>query len=230
MEAIVLAGGLGTRLRSEISSLPKVLAPINNKPFLTFLLHTLQRYGVRHCVLATGYLHDKVYQAIGVEYAGIQITYSREPQPLGTGGALHLALNRTSEDYVLILNGDTLFNVDLRKLMDWHQEKRADITIGLCEMRNIARYGTVTLGRDDRVVSFQEKQHRDIGMINGGVYAVRRGIFESFDLPNRFSFEDDFLQKHCEILRIHGFVSQGYFIDIGIPEDYQRAQRELPKL
>lgn len=226
MEAIVLAGGLGTRLRSQVADRPKVMAEINNQPFLNYLLNYLISHGIRRAVLATGYLHEFIENYYGRQYKQLHIDYSIEPQPLGTGGAVKLALTKISTADVLILNGDTFFDINPDAMFALHKKDNADITIALKAMRHISRYGIVRI-QGTRVISFDEKKKVEEGYINAGVYLVKTSLLASMNLPERFSFEEDLLKKFTSQLNIHAYLSDAYFIDIGIPEDYQRAQTEL---
>jgi D-glycero-alpha-D-manno-heptose 1-phosphate guanylyltransferase len=226
MEAIILAGGLGTRLRTEVADRPKVMAEINNQPFLNYLLDYLNNHHVRRVVLATGYLHDYIEKYYGDKFKSLQIDYSVEEEPLGTGGAIKQALTKIAAEQVLILNGDTFFAINLELLMEHHKSHHADITIALKAMRNISRYGIVRV-QSHRIISFEEKKKVEEGYINAGVYAANQSLFAAIDLPDKFSFEEDFLKKYIAELNMHAYVSDAYFIDIGVPEDYQRAQTEL---
>ncbi|HEX9652941.1 MAG TPA: nucleotidyltransferase family protein [bacterium] len=226
MEAIVLAGGLGTRLRSKVADRPKVMAEINKQPFLSYLLNYLSSNHVKRVVLATGYLHEQIEQFYGGKFKGLQIDYSVEEQPLGTGGAIKLALGKVGGDQVLILNGDTFFDINIDALLALHKKDVADITIALKAMRHISRYGIVKI-QGTRVVNFEEKQMVDEGFINAGIYVAKKSLFDTLQLPDKFSLEEDFLKKFTAQLNMHAYISDAYFIDIGIPEDYQRAQTEL---
>ena len=226
-EAIVLAGGLGTRISSVLPDLPKVMADVGGRPFLEFLLEMAARNGVTRAILATGHLHAPVERHFGNRWAGIEIAYSFERQPLGTGGAVRLAMKMAAQDDLFVLNGDTFFDADLRALDQAHKSAAADVTIALKRMKNFSRYGAVDF-RDGFITGFHEKRHTEEGCINGGIYLVDRARLERFDLPEKFSLEIDFLERRASELRIAGYVSDGYFIDIGVPEDYARAQRELP--
>jgi len=226
VEAIVLAGGLGTRLRSKVADRPKVMAEINKQPFLSYLLNYLSSNHVKRVVLATGYLHEQIEQFYGGKFKGLQIDYSVEEQPLGTGGAIKLALGKVGGDQVLILNGDTFFDINIDALLALHKKDVADITIALKAMRHISRYGIVKI-QGTRVVNFEEKQMVDEGFINAGIYVAKKSLFDTLQLPDKFSLEEDFLKKFTAQLNMHAYISDAYFIDIGIPEDYQRAQTEL---
>ncbi len=228
MQAIVLAGGLGTRLRDAVSDLPKPMAPINGKPFLDYLLNYLRSYKVSRVVLATGYMQDKFSEHYGDKFNGIEISYSVETEPLGTGGAIQQALQQITSETALILNGDTFFEVDLAGLATAHAETHADLLLALKPMKDFSRYGIVKFD-GSRITSFEEKRPVDAGYINGGAYMANRTLFDGFELPRKFSFEEDFLKPFTSDLNMHCMISDSYFIDIGIPEDYHRAQQELGK-
>jgi len=228
VDAIVLAGGLGKRLRSAVSDLPKPMAPVNGRPFLSYLLDYLNEGPVTRCVLATGHLHEKIATHYGGHYKDLEIVYSEEIEPLGTGGGLKQAFQQAAGREVFVLNGDTFFDVDLLKLSQVHSEHGADLTIALKPMVDISRYGVVKV-EASRVKCFEEKKEAAEGFINGGVYLTRRSLFEGFDLPEKFSFEEIFLKQVVTKINVQAYFSDTYFIDIGIPEDYERAQRELPR-
>jgi D-glycero-alpha-D-manno-heptose 1-phosphate guanylyltransferase len=226
MEAIILAGGLGTRLRSEVADRPKVMAEINRQPFLNYLLNYLAVHSIKRVLLATGYLHEFIANYYGDRYKHLHIDYSIEEQPLGTGGAIKQAMSKIEGEQVLILNGDTFFDINTDTLSLHHKEHEADITIALKAMRHISRYGIVKV-KGTRIVSFEEKQEVEEGFINAGVYVAKKTLFQSIELPDKFSFEEDVLKKFTSELNMHAYISDAYFIDIGIPEDYQRAQTEM---
>ncbi len=226
MEAIVLAGGFGTRLREAVTTVPKPMAPVNDQPFLNYVLNFLRENGVAHAVLATGYLHDLIERHFGREFNGLALSYSVEKEPLGTGGALKQALAQTRDERVLVMNGDTFFNITVSALLNVHTRHQADLTLALKAMKDASRYGLVHL-EGARVVRFEEKQAHQSGYINGGVYLINRDLFEPYSLPEKFSFETDFLKPYVEKLKIYGAVFDAFFIDIGVPADYRRAQAEL---
>jgi D-glycero-alpha-D-manno-heptose 1-phosphate guanylyltransferase len=226
VEAIILVGGLGTRLKDVLRDIPKSMALLNNQPFLNYIFNYLNKNNIRKAILATGYLHDKIRDYYGNSYKDIKIEYSVESKPLGTGGAIKKALGKACSENVLIMNGDTFFDVNIAEMMVVHQSNHADLTMALKPMNNILRYGIVKID-NSRVISFEEKKKKDHGYINGGVYLAKKNLFDRFDLPDKFSFEEDFLKKFTLKLEIHAFISDTYFIDIGLPEDYQKAQKEL---
>lgn len=226
IEAVVLAGGMGTRLRSVIQDVPKPMAPIGERPFLSFILNELIAQGVKRVVLSTGYKHEVVENYYGNNYKGLEIAYSVEDSPLGTGGAIRKALGYINTSDALVLNGDTMFKADLQAMQQFHREAGADITLALKKMDNCERYGIVET-EGQRVIRFGEKMANKAGAINGGIYMLNKALLLEKDLPEKFSFEKDFMEAFCQDLNMQAYESDGYFIDIGIPDDYTRAQREL---
>lgn len=225
-DVIILAGGLGTRLRSVVSDLPKCMAPVNGKPFLQILIERLQQQGRGRIILSTGYLSETVEAWVREQYPDPQLAICREETPLGTGGAIRAAIALSNATDVLVCNGDTLFDVDVARLFAYHRTMQADCTVALKPMREFDRYGRVELGEDGWVRAFREKEPCPDGLINGGVYVIRRQALLQLDLPEKFSFEATYLAKH----QIAGMVQDAYFIDIGVPEDFTRAQTELKDL
>lgn len=228
-EAIILAGGFGTRLRSVVSDVPKPMAPVAGRPFLSYLLDDLVRQEYRHVVLATGYMHEKVEEYFGRDYRGMAIDYARETSPLGTGGAIVNGLQHCTEDWITVLNGDTLFKADHGQLL--HKAALAGrLTILLRAVPDAGRYGSVvTDPATGRITAFCEKNPEiKQGLINAGVYRMRRSLLDGWVLGQKFSFEKEVLQTLSE--PFYAYACDGYFIDIGIPEDYSRAQTELPQL
>lgn len=216
---------MGTRLRPVVADIPKPMAPVCGRPFLAYILEQLKSHGVQRAVLSTGYRHEVVEEYFGQQYGSLSLAYSVETEPLGTGGGIKKGLELCSAHNVLILNGDTFFDVDLEAMVAFHQRTRADITVALKEMVDFDRYGAVKL-EGERIVAFHEKEMCAKGYINGGVYLVRKALLTGFELPERFSFEVDFLGKFLHSLKVVGFKADGYFIDIGIPEDYEKAGRD----
>ncbi|MCH3951218.1 MAG: nucleotidyltransferase family protein [Acidaminococcus sp.] len=222
MEAVILAGGFGTRLRSVVKDLPKPMAPINGQPFLKFQLDYLRKFSVTRVVLAVGYKSKVIKDYFGNRYYDIDLVYSVESTPLKTGGALKKALTLCREDSVLVLNGDTFFDVDLKALQDFQKQNKADIVISIKEMKEFNRYGTIKFDEQFRITGFEEKKPCKCGYINGGVYLIQRNIFRDFPL-SVFMLEKDFLERKVIEKKITAFLSKGYFIDIGVPEDYRKA-------
>ena len=223
--AVLLVGGLGTRLRSAVPSMPKPLAPIGNTSFLQLLVRQLQAQGIRRVVMCTGYLAGRIEDEFkdGREW-GIAIDYSKELYPLGTAGAVKLAerLLPPTPDF-LVLNGDSFLELDFQRFIRFHREHRGLITIAVRKVENAARYGTVQLDAGHRVTGFNEKSAiQGPGLVNGGVYVFNRAVLQHFpDGPA--SLERDIFPRLIE-KGVYAFEQYGMFIDIGTPEDYARAQ------
>jgi len=229
MKAIVLAGGLGTRLRSRVPDLPKPMAPVANRPFLEYVLDKLISGGVSEIILSVGYRADAIIDYFGNNYRDVAVSYAVENEPLGTGGAIAYALRGNGDDPVLVLNGDTFLNIDYDEFISWYKRLPAQVAMVLRDVPDVERYGSVTVS-DERVSGFVEKGKVGNGLINAGVYIVDPKVFETFGLSGRFGLEDDLMQRHCEELSPRAFLTDAYFIDIGIPEDFDRAQNDLPKI
>ncbi|MDC0584278.1 nucleotidyltransferase family protein [Bacteroidales bacterium] len=226
-DAIILAGGLGVRLQEVIKDIPKPMAPIKDVPFLTFLFKYLKAQGIERVVLSVGYKGEVIEAYFGSEYEGIEIRYAVEEEPLGTGGGIWNALTRIGTTTTFIINGDTFFNVPLAALENYHFEQENMLSVALKPMENFSRYGNVELDGDNRIVEFNEKEQCDKGQINGGIYIVNTEDLLALGMPLKFSFETEFLNTRKGDFQFGGFVCDQYFIDIGIPEDYEKAQNEL---
>lgn len=226
MEAIILAGGLGTRLSSRLSGIPKAMAPIAGQPFLQILLDRLAKAGCTRIILSVGYLRDVIFEAFREAYRGIPLHYVVEEKPLGTGGAIRVALQHAVENSVLVLNGDTYLDIDFAALLSQHTRSRRPMTMAVTEVTDVARYGGVIV-EDERVTGFVEKGRSGHGWISAGVYALERDFPWPEKLPEQFSFEVDVLARSLNELRPAAFLCRGKFLDIGTPEDLDRAQTEL---
>lgn len=227
MEAIVLAGGMGTRLKSVVSEIPKPMAPVDGAPFLAHILGWLAGSGVRRAVLSVGYKWEVIRDQFGSRYRTMELDYAVERSPLGTGGAVALAMGRTVSSRVLVVNGDTAFPVDLRRLMESGLQPGVGAVLALKVMTDFDRYGTVELDGRGRVEAFREKAPCERGLINGGIYAMDRKFLEGRDLPARFSLEQDVLEKEAGTGALAGMLFDAPFLDIGVPEDYARAPEFL---
>jgi D-glycero-alpha-D-manno-heptose 1-phosphate guanylyltransferase len=226
MEAIVLAGGLGTRLASRLHGLPKPMAPIAGRPFLEILLTQLRRSGCTRVLLSVGHQHAVIQEHFGAAFDGLAIDYVIESVPLGTGGAIRLALAEAREESVLVLNGDTFLNADYAAMLGFHAVQGAAVTLAVVHRDDVSRYGGVTLeGR--RIVGFQEKGRSGPGYISAGTYVLARNLAWPPALPEKFSIERDFFVPEVARLRPAAYNVDGFFLDIGIPEDLDRAQTEL---
>ena len=225
MEAIILAGGFGTRLREMVPDFPKPMAPVAGRPFLEILLTSMSRNGFKHVVLSLGYMADKVVNHFGSHFANIALNYEIELTPLGTGGAIRQAMSQCNADHVFVFNGDTYLNLEAQEVENHWQKHRAPIIVA-CEVPDAARYGRLNTYRG-RVFGFAEKGETGPGLINAGCYVLPNTIINDFPQDESFSLEVDFLATVVGKQRFDLFVSKGHFIDIGVPEDYVRAQTEL---
>lgn len=230
-EAIILAGGFGTRLRDTIGDIPKPMADINGRPFLEYLLEYLEQYLFNRVILAVGYRKEMIMSYFGDNFKGMSISYSVEDEPLGTGGAIKKAMELAKTPLVFVFNGDTMFRVDIRKMTDFHRARESKFTLALREVMDCTRYGSVELEWDRSIIRFREKGDFEgfdtKGFINGGIYLINKTWFEGLKLPDKFSFEKDFLEPTVQSSKVYGMVCRQYFIDIGIPDDYERAKFEF---
>ncbi len=226
MEAIILAGGFGTRLAGRLDGVPKPMAPVAGRPFLEILLSQLARAGCGRAILSVGYLHDVIEKHFGAEFRGVKIDYAVEHAPLGTGGAIRTALGMAWENSVLVLNGDTFLDAQYAAMMRFHADEGAALTMAVTRCENLARYGGVTID-EMRVTGFQEKGRTGAGWINAGAYAIEKDIAWPASVGEKFSFETDFLVPQVGALAPAAYAVEGFFLDIGVPEDLDRAQTEL---
>lgn len=225
IDALVLAGGRGTRLAAVVPELPKPMAPVCGRPFLELLLGALHAKGLQRAVLSLGYRAEVIRQHFGTRFRGLELAYVVEDEPLGTGGAIRLGLAQCQGDAALVVNGDTLLDLELPALHQRWLDVRKPLLVG-CQVPDTTRFGRLQVeGR--RLVGFAEKGQPGPGWINSGHYVLPRGLLEGLGLPAAFSFENDVLVPRLAALGIEVFESAGDFIDIGIPEDYTRAQTVL---
>lgn len=223
MDVIILTGGKGTRLRSKIKDIPKTMADVNGKPFLEWTLEWLSKFNVKNVILAVGYKKEYIKEYFGDKYQNIKIIYSEEDELLGTGGAIKKALMRSSEKNVIAMNGDVFARVDLEKIFEQHVKSDSIMTIAIKEMYNFDRFGVVKF-ENDRITKFEEKKYVEKGFMNTGVYVINRNIFDNKINQDSFSIENDYLNKYVALDKISPFIYDGQFVDIGIPEDYERIK------
>jgi len=223
--AAILVGGLGTRLRPVVAEVPKVLAEVRGRPFLAYLLDQLAAAGVRYVVLCTGYLREQVQATFGDSYSSLRLAYSREPSPLGTAGALRLALPLFKSDPVLVMNGDSFCKADLRDFWAWHQARGANATVLLTKVSDTSRYGRVHVNTDGLVLSFDEKNNKGgSGWINAGIYLLSYRLLLTIPRNGAVSLEREvFPAWICR--ELYSYRSEGRFLDIGTPEAYALAEQ-----
>ena len=229
MQIIILAGGKGTRLWPITENIPKPMVEVAGQPFLAHLLRHYSKYNMSKVCIAVGYKHDVIMNHFSNSYNQMELVYSIEENALGTGGAVSQSLPLLDDDDIVVTNGDTFFNVDLNEMMTFHLCNQSDITIAVKPFKNYERYGTVLTDKKSKIIGFKEKMKTENGLINCGTYIVKRSVLQKMYLPLVFSFETDVLETNVSNINEYAFVSDGYFIDIGIHEDLERAQTELEK-
>lgn len=228
--ALILVGGLGTRLQSALPDHPKVLAPVAGRPFLSYLMDQLIIAGFRHVILCTGYKGEQIRETFGDQYKELNIQYSQEPEPLGTGGALQFGLPLIDTDSVFVTNGDSYVNCNLSDYLAWYCENDFPAALLLTYVSDTRRYGRVEISEDGRISKFDEKgASYGPGWINAGVYIFNRGFLKSIPSDIPFSLERDFFPSLIA-KGLFGFRSEGAFIDIGMPESYALAEYFFSKL
>lgn len=221
--AIILAGGLGTRLRGVVGDLPKPLAPVQGRPFIAWQLDLLAAQGIKTVVLATGYRAELFREVLGEDWQGVRLAHAPEPEPLGTGGAIaHAAAHAPAHD-ALVLNGDTYMRIDVADFASRMQQMRAWAGLSLVQVPDTARYGAVAL-REGRVTAMSEKGAQGSGLINGGWYWLSAAALGSMDTARVYSFERDVLPGWVVQHPLYGYAKTSNFIDIGVPEDYEAIQ------
>lgn len=223
MEAIILAGGLGTRLSHVVSDVPKPMAPVAGRPFLQLVADELIQQGVDRLIMAVCYKKESIMDYFGDRYRTAGIVYSVEDKPLYTGGAVKKALSLCREERVLVINGDTFFPVDLPSMRGFALDRNKQAVIAVKEMREFTRYGAVSVRKNGEITAFHEKAFCARGYINGGIYDLRRDALD--DQPEAFSLETDCFPGLLRKRELLAFPSDAFFVDIGIPEDYSFAQK-----
>lgn len=228
-QAVILVGGLGTRLRSALPDLPKPMAPVRGRPFLEYVIHQLAGFGVQNIVLCVGYKLQAIEDYFGDgSHFGVSIEYSREHELLGTAGAVKLAEPLIQSDNFLLLNGDCYCEFDGHALIEFHQSQHAAATIVATHVEDRSRFGSLKIDDGNRVLGFEEKgAATGAGFINAGIYVLNKQVLDLIPAGQRYSLE----QQVFPVLsgsRLYAFKANGLFIDIGLPEEWQRAQDLLP--
>ncbi|HQQ93995.1 MAG TPA: nucleotidyltransferase family protein [Bacteroidia bacterium] len=229
--AVILAGGLGTRLQSKLSDLPKAMAPVCGRPFLDYQLLFLRKHGIKKVHLSIGHLAEKIMLHYGPSFEDIALDYVTEKSAMGTGGGIGLAMERSSETELFVLNGDSYFDMDLHDFHAKHASSGAQHSLALREVENASRYGTIQLDSENRVIAFREKSGKSQkGLINAGIYILNRKLYlDQTPAHTQFSVEKDYFEESLDEVCIKGFVYKGYFMDIGIPEDFEQAQHDFKR-
>jgi D-glycero-alpha-D-manno-heptose 1-phosphate guanylyltransferase len=229
LKAILLAGGKGTRLQSVVPEIPKPMAFVCGTPFLEILLKNLIGQGINEITLSVGYRHEIIMDYFGDSFLEVPLNYVVEDIPLGTGGALRKAVQSTTgRSPCFVFNADTFIEVNLSEMYRGYLASGLDVGMVLEHMDDVSRYGRVTLDSEKKqVIRFEEKSGCEAGFVNMGVYILRPDLFGHFEFANTFSLEKDLFIEKLPNISIFPWITKGYFIDIGIPEDYMRAQSEL---
>jgi D-glycero-alpha-D-manno-heptose 1-phosphate guanylyltransferase len=224
--AVILVGGLGSRLRSVVSDRPKVLAEVSGRPFLAYILNQIAAAGITRVVLCTGYKGEQVYTTFGEAYAGIKIVYSQEQAPLGTAGALYLALPLIQSDPFIVFNGDSICNVDLNAYWKWHLASDSYASLVMAQVPEVQRYGSVRIDENDNILNFTEKNHTGEGMINAGIYLISLDLLKTISADAPVSLERDIFPGLIPG-KLRGYQSKAQFLDIGTPDAYNQAANFL---
>lgn len=230
IQAIILAGGLGTRLKSVVHHLPKCMAPVAGRPFLYYLLTNLERQGITRIVFSVGYLMEHIMDYVDNNFAHLDVIYAIETEPLGTGGAIYLSCQNAETENVLVINGDSFFDVSYSDLYNFHIKSGAEASLALKPMSDFERYGTVVCNQGCKILSFEEKKYCAEGTINGGVYYINKDVFLARPFEAKFSLESDYFNRFVDQGLFYGKTFDGFFIDIGIPEDYALSQEVFKEL
>lgn len=226
MEVIILAGGLGTRLHSVIKDIPKAMAPINGIPFLEYTLNDLNCQNITKVILATGYRKECIRNYFGDSFRNIRLIYSEEETLLGTGGAIKLAFQKCQNNDVLIINGDIFTKINLNDVMKFHMENKNKVTMVIKKMQGFDRYGSVQI-ENGRITGFAEKEFTEDGYMSVGCYILKKEVLCSFTDNTKFSIEKDYFSKYIEKDKMIPYFYKGPFLDIGIPKDYEIAQKMI---
>lgn len=203
------------------------MAPIGGQPFLHYMFNYLEEQGCTRVILSLGYKHEYITDWLNTQNRSFTIDYVIEQERLGTGGGIQLALKKANKEATVILNGDTMFRVNINKLLEFHHSKRSATTLALKLMNEFDRYGVVHTADDASILSFEEKKYQKEGYINGGVYIINKDWLFKKGLPEKFSFEKEYLEQFVTEKQFYGFCSDAYFIDIGIPSDYRQAEKDF---
>lgn len=224
IQAVILAGGFGTRLRPKVADRNKVAADVNGKPFIEYLLNRLAIFGFDEVIICSGYKHDDLHARLGDQYRHLPLIYSKETAPLGTAGALRHALPRFTSDFVVVLNGDSYCDLDYNQMIHHHCNRSSTVTLAGVWVGDASRYGTIVMDSDDKLLEFKEKkQGAGCGFINAGVYVISTELIASLPGGRQISLEKECFPQWAANGHIDVFTSRGPFIDIGTIEAYGRS-------
>jgi D-glycero-alpha-D-manno-heptose 1-phosphate guanylyltransferase len=224
-EAVILAGGLGTRIRRVVPDRPKVIAEINGRPFLTFLLDQLLAAEIASVTLCVGYKSEQVNAVIGRQYHSLNVSYSEEKVPLGTGGALRLAAESLATEWILVMNGDSFIECDLSEYVRWHFANERSASLVMTKVPDVCRYGSLELDPNQRIIAFREKGQKQMAQvcINAGIYLIPRSVILKQRAGVSFSLEHELIPELL-ISGLYGYDYAGRFVDIGTEKSFEEAQ------
>lgn len=227
LQALILAGGLGTRLRNVIKDRPKAMALVNGRPFLEYQIRFLKNNGIDNIVLSIGYMSEKIEEHFGSgKNYGVSIVYVKEKELLGTGGAIKNSLDILDRQF-FALNGDSIFLVDIISMVKFHKNNHADLTLTIAKVKDKTRFGNVKINDKFQIIGFTEKENTSGDLINGGIYFFEKNNFDWNVFPQKFSIEKEFFPKVVAKHKVFGFISDSYFIDIGTAEDYEKFRKQI---
>ncbi len=227
IDVFILCGGLGKRLRSEVGEFPKVMADVDGRPFLDMLLDYFCSLGFKRAVLGTGYKAEIIEQYYEQNPPDCELVYSKEEEPLGTGGAVKYVEPHIQSDYFFVLNGDSFCRLDYKKFFDFHHQNDAIASIAVTEVSDQSDYGSITLDAEGKIIAFEEKiKSSGPKYVNAGIYCFSKKVFDFMPKEDVFSIEKDFFPSLVS-KSFYGFQIKEKFFDIGTPERYHQAKKEL---
>ena len=230
IDVMILCGGMGVRLRSVVSDRPKSMAEINGKPFLHYLLKQISNNGFKRVILCVGYKADLIENYFKDKYLKLEIVYSKETEPLGTGGAVKLALPYAQSEYMMIMNGDSYINANLGRFVENSMSSKREASILITEVKNVARFGRIIFDDGHRILSFEEKgQYNGEGYINSGIYLLKQNILREIPSNIKYSLEMELFPQLVKKRELSASLLNGKFIDIGTPESYKKAEKNYSR-
>ncbi len=230
IDFVILCGGLGKRLRSVTGSTPKVLAEVNGKPFLQILIEYIASQGGHRFILCTGYGAEAIEEHLKKAFPHLEVIFSREEEPLGTGGAIKKGVDFVESKYFIAMNGDCFCALSYEQLANFHESQKSVATIAVSKAEQMGDFGTIEFDKDNRILAFKEKvQSLESAYVNTGTYCLNRDVFSLVDMPDKFSIEYDFFPRLVG-KKFLAFTVKSEFIDIGTPERYKKAQQFIKRI
>lgn len=227
MDAVILCGGKGTRLKSVVPDLPKPMAALNDKPFLELLLDYAAGFGFKRFILAAGYRGDVIEKHFSGAFPGLEIAVSRETEPLDTAGAVKNAASLIRTPQFLVMNGDSICRIDLRAFMDFHFSRRGRASVAVAKVADAGSFGSIVKDAGDRILSFREKVPAGAGYVNAGIYILDKTVLDAVPPGARYSMERELLPALISGGEVYGYETESRLFDIGTPEGYREAGDKL---